>query len=159
MSQAKSKKLSGFLVLAFFVLSIGIGLALLKKPKDTKVTPASQAPEITIEPGKTELEGQLVVDFPEFPVYPGANIVSSYKKQEGEKVGFEANWEVDVSVGEIMVWYIDSLSQSGWVFEEEPVVDRTSEQFIIAQMDELRVHLSVEREEGITEINVEVPFQ
>ena len=157
MGKEKSKKLF-VLLLAFLVLVIGVGVALLKKPKDTKVIPADQIPA-TVEPGKTELEGQLVPDFPEFPVYPGANIVSSYKKQEESKVGFEANWEVEASVNEIMVWYSDALKESGWVFEEEPVVDETSEQQLIVRKDETRVYLTVEEGVLITEINVEIPFQ
>lgn len=110
------------------------------------------------EPGKEEVTGELVEGFPELPVYPGATILKSYKKQEGEKVGFEANWEVDVSVDEIMAWYIDALREAGWIFEEEPVVDKTFEQFIIAQKDESRVYLTVEREEEVTEINAEFPI-
>ena len=158
MGQPKSKILFVFFVLLFSVLAIGVGVALLKKPKDIKVTPG-QTPEITVEPGKTELEGQLIAGFPEFPVYPGANIVSSYKKQEGDKVGFEANWEADASVNEIIVWYIDALRESGWVFEEEPELDYTSEQQLIARKDETTVYLTAEREEGVTEINAEIPFQ
>ena len=158
MGKAKSKILFVFFVLVFSVLAIGVGVALLKKPKDTKITPAGQAP-VTIEPGKTELEGQLVAGFPEFPVYPGANIVSSYKKQEESKVGFEANWEADASVSEVIVWYIDALRESGWVFEEEPDDLSISEQSLVAKKDNLRVYLTVEEGVSITEINVEIPFQ
>ena len=114
------------------------------------------------EPGKTEVGGMLIPDFPEFPVYPGATTISSYKKQEGEKVGFEANWETDDSVSEVMVWYINALKEAGWVFEEEPEeVDEIFEQFLIAAKDEIRVYLNVEREEGAekSEISAEFPLQ
>lgn len=145
-----------YLVIAVAVLVIVAGTVLLlpKKPSET-VIPIQ-------EPGKTEVEGMLILDFPELPVYPGATTISSYKKQEGEKVGFEANWEADESVSEVMVWYINALKEAGWVFEEEPEdVDEIFEQFLIAAKDEIRVYLTVEREEGAekSEISAEFPLQ
>jgi len=149
------KKKTFLYILLIFVLFIGIwsGATYVRKRGEVSLDER--------EPGKEELAGELVGGFPELPVYPEATILKSYKKQEGEKVGFEANWEVDASVGEIMAWYIDALKEAGWVFEEEPVVDETSEQSLVARKDNVRVYLIVEREEGalITEINAEFPIQ
>ena len=153
-AQGRSNLLLIFLVISFVFIAIVTGVFLLNKPSK-KLAPSK-------EPGKTELEGELVAGFPELPVYQGAALVNSYKKQEGEKVGFEANWEIDASVSEVMIWYIDALSESGWVFEEVPEdVDEVFEQSLIAQKDETRVYLTVEREEGAekTEISAEFPVQ
>jgi len=142
------------LVAVVFLIIVAVAGFLLQKKSSEELIPIQ-------EPGKTEVGGMLIPDFPELPVYPGATTISSYKKQEGEKVGFEANWEADASVSEVMVWYINALREADWVFEEEPVVDETSEQFLIAAKDEIRVYLNVEREEGAekSEISAEFPLQ
>ena len=150
---SKNKKITVFVILLIFVLFFTIW------SRVTTVQKKVDAPQEIGEPGKEELTGELVEGFPVLSVYPNAALLNSYKKQEGEKVGFEANWEVNASVFEVMSWYIDSLSQSGWVFEEEPVVDESFEQYIIAERDGLKLFFSVEREESITVINAEIPFQ
>lgn len=115
-----------------------------------------------VEPGKTEVIGQLVSGFPQFPRYPGAVVKSSYKKQEGERVGYEAVWENDDSVSEVIEWYRVRLRELKWkeVDFSETVISG-SEKFLHAKMDGLEVFLAVEvdGEVGLTEINVEFPLQ
>jgi len=153
----QNKSYFSYLVIAVVLLVIVVVTGFLLPRKSSEESIPIQ------EPGKTEVEDTLILGFPEFPVYPGATTISSYKKEEGEKVGFEANWEADASVSEVMAWYINALEEAGWVFEEEPEdVDEIFEQFLIAAKDEIRVYLSVEKEEEgakKVEISAEFPLQ
>lgn len=153
-AQNKSYIIYLSVVVVFLVIVAATGF-LLSKRTSKELGPAQ-------EPGKTEVESMLIPDFPELAVYPGADTISSYKKQEEGKVGFEANWEVDASVSEVMTWYVDALKEAGWVLEEEPEgVDEVFEQFLIAEKGDMRVYLTVEREEGAekVEINAEFPIR
>ena len=123
------------------------------------VNKRDEVPQEIGEPGIEKLTGKLVKDFPQLPVYPDAVLLNSNKTQEKEKVGFEANWEVNASVFEVMTWYVDAFSESGWIFEEEPEVNETFEQYFIAERNGFRVQIIVEKEEGGTLINAEFPFQ
>ncbi len=137
--------------IVLIMIAAGAGILILKKPSE-KLAPSK-------EPGKTELEGELVAGFPELPVYSGSALVNSYKKQEADMVGFEANWETDGTVSEIMSFYIETLPEEGWVIKEMPDTVNLYDQQLIAERDKTRFYLTVEEGEEKTEINVEIPLQ
>jgi len=158
--QPNQSKSNFFITLASIAFIIVAGTSLLisvKRPVQKTIFVGNAS-----EPGKVDLDSELVAGFPEFPVYPDATIINSYKKTEGAKVGYEANWKADDTVAQIASWYYEALIDMGWNFEEQPNnFEEYGEQFFLVSKDDLTIYLTVELEPGIseTEINVEVPVQ
>ena len=162
-AQTKSNFFLMLAVIAFLLVS-GVALTLgVKRPVDKTIF-INEASEVeTAEPGKTEIEGGVIYDFPQFPVYPGANIVSSYKKEEGDRVGFSTSWVSGEPVGEITNWYVGELQDLGWIILISPDPDplgEYSEQFIQVAYGELKANIIIEAGEGkYTQIDIEFPIQ
>lgn len=115
------------------------------------------------EPGKTELAGGLLSDFPNFPAYPGSVAKRSYRKEEGELVGYSVLWLIDDydNVSEVMRWYTDMLTSQSWVILENPDESESLKELSIkAGLGDLVVYLTVEKEEkSPLEVNIEFPLQ
>ncbi len=81
------------------------------------------SPEAVIpSPNYTELKGQLAAGFPQFPVYPSAELEESHKKNDAieNMRGYSANWMIEGnhSVTEVMNWYRTELIKAGWTIKE-----------------------------------------
>lgn len=159
------KKISvSFLVLVFVatVLTLAQGGAyLFRQPQSKAVNDLPLAlPSNTAANEKIELTGELIADFPILPVYENASLVNSYKKTEGQRVGFEANWTTDDAVNVVMNWYMQNVQNDGWTVLEPPAnPDADSEQFAVLEKDGRRLNLTVEQETlAETEIHAEFPL-
>ena len=162
LAQTKSNFFLMLAMIAFLLVS-GVALTLgVKRPVDKTIF-INEASEVeTAEPGKTELAGGVLFDFPSFPQYPGSDVLSSYKKEEGEKVGYSVKWLSDETVGEITNWYVAKLPELGWTILFYPDPDPLgvyTEQFIQVIRGDLKIDIVIEKEEGRTEIDVEFPIQ
>ena len=74
-------------VITFLVVS-GSALVLGTDKLVNKKLTVNKASEINyIEPCKTEVASEIIYDFPSFPQYPNSEVVSSYRKEEGDNVG------------------------------------------------------------------------
>jgi hypothetical protein len=63
---------------------------------------------------------KLVVGFPDIPVYPKANLISSVSEPNADGIIYQSIWEVSESVPNISSWYIKSLEDSGWIIDVKP---------------------------------------
>lgn len=106
-----------------------------------------------------KLQGQLVSGFPDFPIYPGASIIGSYKKIDGERIGFEATWETEISQNEVAAWYLNEFNKYiGWTIHELPDTFNSDELVFRIEKNNQKSTLTIEREDDITEITVEFPL-
>jgi hypothetical protein len=114
------------------------------------------------------VEGQLVADFPAMPVYPGAVLEDSYKKEDAGKVGYEASWVTTARFADVANWYVRALRDAGWLILEAPPLKMAPDDIDVAtaikvQRNEITATLFIEQEveegEGLhTEIDVEIPL-
>lgn len=142
------------------IILISALLAALLQIRDTSLRPTpTQAPYIQ-EPENNivEAEGELVEGFPEFPVYPGAEIHESAVRRQAYNTGRDiyAEWTTNDSVIEVMRWYEQELSKLGWSIGEPNDPENPSEQIIQITKDNLSGYVAAEDEEGTTEIVVDL---
>lgn len=126
------------------------------------------------EPGKVfGEEGQLVAGFPSVPQYPGATLLSSYRKVDGTRAGYEAKWEIDEPIITVVPWFIEEFTEGGWDWTiiEAPETFENTEQEILVTGDfgNAIFHFDQEapageedenaEEEVATHVVVEIPLQ
>ena len=104
--------------------------------------------------------GKLVEGFPQFPIFPDSVVEKSYKKEEGGRAGFEADYTSNKSPKEAIVWYRDELKKLGWSIYSEQIEGVQGEFNIMAERGKEKVNIFAEKEEGEeTEIAIEIPLQ
>lgn len=156
MSARNNKVYLFFLILVLFIGAIVVGTSLFnKRPSLPTVSEGEQTP------GIEELQERLVANFPQIPVYPNATLVSSYKKHDNTKVGFEATWQTPDNVSDVSKWYAEQLPLTHWVIvEPSENLNAEGEQFMIAKRGEFDLYLIVENEDGdITSVHAEFPIR
>ncbi len=114
---------------------------------------------ITGDPNKVEVKNQLISTFPSFPVYPEAKIVRSAKIGQAPSRGFEAKWETNESVPQVMSWYLSELKKEGWEIVTPPGdTYTTGEQIAKLSKEQMTVTLDIDQEsKNVTEIIVNIP--
>lgn len=152
------------------VLAIIIGVLLLlfvviwaknyPKISSNMLTPGTKSTDLKINLPivKTQdLQGSLVANFPEFPVYEGAKVTSSFMGTQNGKTVYGATWEVnriegnppdETSVRTVMHWYEDDPLPETWIFDE-PLqqsgnVDNPSKSWLTVSKNGIKVSLTVE---------------
>lgn len=63
---------------------------------------------------------KLVTGFPDLPRYPDSQIIGSKSYTEEGGIGFEAEYNVESTIDEIISWYKQHLVDSGWEISYEP---------------------------------------
>ena len=126
----------------------------------------STAENLSTDPSRMEVKGQMVEGFPAFPVYPGAMIEESSKVKDSpdSEKGYRAEWRIDkvLSVPQVMKWYLDELKTEGWTIKQAPVDPQTyGEQAAIVSKGDVDAHLNVEigDDKKTTEIMVDIPIE
>jgi len=163
LAQTKSNFFLMLAMIAFLLVS-GVALTIsVKRPVDKTIYVGEASEVETTEPGITEFIGEVVFDFPSFPLYPDSSVLNSYKKEEGDRVGFSASWVSGDRVGEITNWYVEELQDLGWIILTSPDPDplgEYTEQFIQVASGELKANIIIEVEDGgLTYIDIEFPLQ
>jgi hypothetical protein len=103
-------------------------------------------------------EGALVEDFPPFPSYPGAKIIKSSQIAFREKEGFSADWTTSASFANVVNFYVDAAKKNNWqVLSENPDVTKSEQQLELV-VDGRKVNVTVEREQGSSETEIEISF-
>lgn len=159
-----SKKLILASAALVVLVALGAWFVVVDKTTTPKETPASQVNSETrnSDPSFTEVKSQLISGFPQFPVYPGAQLEYSAKREktstpEGD---FRAKWEIKdrEAVDKVLQWYLTELPKYGWVITE-PSSDREAmgEQGAQIAKNGLTATINVEAKEGKTEILVLIP--
>jgi hypothetical protein len=148
-------KLVIFLVI--LILVAGIGLVLLKSSQNGNV-----ADIVTPKPNYTTLQNQLVATFPDFPVYPGAEVIESRKLDgavDGVK-GYSADWEINGSkatVDGVVSWYKTQLVNAGWTLTPiDPSNNVGVEQYVKVSKGSQNALVTIETGEGSDPSNVGV---
>ena len=103
----------------------------------------------------------IVGGFPPIPVYPEAELDSSYKKTSNGEIGYQAKWYTSDGTDIVSQWYVSELENTGWQFEEKTYTTTQNENFFIATKGQNRLYLGIEVEvdDGSTEILVEFPVR
>jgi hypothetical protein len=115
--------------------------------------PNTNLPLVTTE----VLEGALIPDFPEIPVYEGARIQHSEQGVEDGHPVYRATWTIDrvdnkpldvTSVRKIMHWFEDDALPTEWIFEEplqqEGDSDNPSKSWLTVRRNGVYVTVTVE---------------
>lgn len=107
----------------------------------------------------TQLKGAMLQEFPEFPLYPSAKIVSSQYTPEKQQPfyqpeSFQAFLETDQSVSTVIQWYVLNLKKEGWTIKREPDVDSLSDQNIVIEKQNQLATINAERDGDETEIAI-----
>lgn len=97
------------LVLVFLVV-VGTWLMIGKNGKVVE-------PRMGLQEGVVDLGGRIDPNFPEFPRYPGIQVLKSYRKTLGNNEGFTVIWEATDAVDEVTRWYVKELVGQGWEVE------------------------------------------
>ena len=147
-----------FLVFLVFVVGALVYFLVWQKPMPripTASREAGNALEVEVK------DGELLANFPDVPVYPGATIDYSYSQSGTQAQAYEGHWEAQSSVGEITQWYLDNLVADGWeILDEVEEVFTVNEHYFQARKGDLIANFIIECEscEGTTEIYVEIPY-
>lgn len=147
-------------ILLAFIIAVFLGatkLALQNAQRQRAYVP--QDLNLQQESDTMEVEGELVPDFPEFPMYPGAVIAESSQRQvyRQESGDVRAEWTADGTVMKVMDWYLKVLPNNGWTITELPD-DRKSEGEQIVQFNKTNLYgtLIIEGEKvGLTKIVID----
>lgn len=160
--------IASILLLAGTVLVVVIGLVFfLKSSSPSPLTPTEPPLTVSTTPSQekenvTELKGELVAGTPEFPVYPGAQVKKSYKKDIDQKTDYVVVWEAKGAVPQTMAWYAAELKKSGWQIEGPDFPEAKDEQQLIATNDTYKVKLIVglefDEETGQEGLNILAEF-
>ena len=111
------------------------------------------------EPGKVSAQGRLVDGFPELPVLPNSTVEKSYKKEDGVRIGYEADYLINTPPKEAMIWYKLEFQKLGWLIYNEQIEGIESEFAFTAKKGDQIVNVFAESEDGKTEISLEIPLQ
>ncbi len=107
---------------------------------------------------KRSLKHGLVDGFPQLPIVPDAELVQSYDKTEGERIGYEAVYHSQRSVPEVVQFYEEKLGSRGWTVVDLPSNRAAVEQSISFKKGRRLLVIAVESEGDHTEIVLEVPI-
>ena len=104
-----------------------------------------------------ESQTALFKKYPDFPIYPGAEFVSSEDNLENK---FSATWVVSDSIPRVMSWYISNLISQGWG-DLVPPANSNDESLQYAELfkDNQRMQLSIIKDstDNKVKIVVEMP--
>ena len=103
--------------------------------------------------------GKMLAGAPDFPVYPGADVKKSFRKEKSEGIEYLLIWEVNAPVVEVMKWYGEMLRTAGWDVEGPDLPESDQEQNARLTKNDLVVNLLVriddDGEERMTIISAE----
>lgn len=151
----KKTSLFIFVGITFIVVVSFLVQANQKRPQTSlAVSPVAQTGEIS------RYEQSLPPGMPDFPVFPDAQLVSSYDKKEAGKVGYDAKWESNTPITDIVYWYQYQFTRNPeWTIIESPFNPKATESFYIVERNGTRFVLIVEVEDAKTEITLEVALR
>ncbi len=153
-----------FILLAAVVIIFISVVTLIAKIKHQSQATLTQASETNIPKDQlfTSVKNNLISQFPNFPVYPGA-LVSESRKFTGaveNNKGYSALWKLETadSVSLVADWYKSELIKDDYILDEI-LPDGPDEQIIKAKKDGNSYILIMEKEDqsGI-EILLDIPL-
>lgn len=156
----------GTLFIVIFVLTVYVKLPVIDTTRSNAASSPTSLP--TQSPKSLErAEKKLLKGVPDFPIYPGAQILHSYIKHEKNLVGYEAEWQASDTVSNITSWYVNSLTTAGWTVTRIPEllakitppgpVDEI-EFMVTAVKNNTTVNLIIENEQDLTISHIHAEF-
>lgn len=91
--------------------------------------------------------GKMLAGAPDFPVYPGADVKKSFRKEKSGGIEYLLIWEVNAPVVEVMKWYGEVLRTTGWDVEGPDLPQSDDEQNARLTKNDLVVNLLVRIDE------------
>lgn len=102
---------------------------------------------------------KLAAGFPEIPVYPGANLISSASEPKAGGTFYQSTWEVNAGVPDISVWYLRSLPDSGWMIDVKPAdINVDDIQNIISVKEDKTLNLGIIKEADGNSVKITAEF-
>lgn len=152
--------LAKVILLFILVFSLIAYLFVRKNILEPPVQKEEAPKQVATDPSFNEALGQLLPGFPEFPLYPGAELVGSAEVNlpDEPNQGYRVKWITKDLVPQVMGWYLEALSQTGWVVEEPNDPEAEGEQVANIRKDDFKGYLAVESEgsDGEVEIVVDI---
>jgi hypothetical protein len=114
--------------------------------------------EASAAPTSNQIEGTIIDDFPDFPFYPGAQVLSSQRTAAYGKqpVSYQAYFESKDSVSKIVKWYKENLVKAGWKIDPESDTSQPEEQTLSVSNSSREGTVFVENEGSETFISIHV---
>ncbi len=98
------------------------------------------------------VKGSFLADFPTFPLFSGANIVSS--QHSNQTASYQAYLTSSSSVSEIINWYQSELQKDGWNLVSGPDSKQSDDQNIILSKGNMTATVNVEHENNVSNISI-----
>lgn len=94
--------------------------------------------------------------FPDIPVYPQAVLVDSVKDEQSQGGPFyTVHWTADAQVAEVMSWYANKLTESGWSVFVALGDPQSAIQFSEFRKGDLYLQLSVVKKQDQQSVSIE----
>ena len=165
MERKKNTRLVIYAVIIFILVTLVILRTVISQQEQTKSDAAANntSPSISLN----KVEGTLLPQIPDFPLYPGVEIDYSYEKRDGNKVGYEVELKTPDTATVIANWYLQALPAAGWTITRTPESIATItppgpptdiEFMIIAEKDGREAIFIIENEGGSPESEIYAEF-
>ena len=135
-------------ILLIIVFAVVAFLLVRKNIPELPVPKEEVTKQVATDPNFAEVKGQLLPGFPEFPIYPGAELVGSAEVNlpDEPNQGYRVKWTTYDPVPQVMDWYLEELSKTGWVVEEPNDPEAEGEQVANIHKGGFKGHIAVESE-------------
>lgn len=105
-------------------------------------------------------QGELVSDFPDMPVYPGAIVEKSTEINDGDQYGYIGTWKIENKTStEVLRFYLTEGKKRNWTIVHSPDLSpNSSNEYIEARINGKKAYIIVEKESDDKEVEVRVDF-
>jgi hypothetical protein len=144
--KTKSSYLVAKIIIFLLVVSLAAGAYFYRQYK------------LSVPPPVTIVEKEIIYGFPDFPIYPEAEIKSSQRTEKYglEPISYQAYMDSHDSVLNIIKWYKDTLTEEGWTIMPNSDEENEFEQYLTVIRDKTKAVVFAEKEEGESFILIHV---
>lgn len=158
------KKPGVTLIIAGFIIILGVVLYIptsnLIKKNTNPSTVQNDQDTIEMEDSAVYAQGELVSDFPDVPVYPGAEIEKSTEINNEGEYGYVATWKTNAkNIPDVLKFFLAEAKKRNWPIVQSPDLSgRSGEEYIETRIDNRKVYITVEKEDdGAVEYRIDFP--
>jgi hypothetical protein len=156
MRNKNSNKIAFYVILAGVLLIVLVTIISRNKPTqvdlgDNTVQTNDQVDATDSGDDIVEAEGELVDGFPDFPIYPGAELEKSNQSTYQGRTAYSGTWISTGTVQKVMAWYRDQAKQKNWEIIDDPSNPASGqEQHLNLNVDGQLINVTVELEDNQT---------
>ncbi len=158
------KKPGVTLIIIGFIILLGVILYIptskLIKSNTGSGTAQNSDATVEMEDSAVYAQGELVSDFPDVPVYPGAEIEKSTEINNDGEYGYVATWKTKAkTIPEVLKFFLAEAKSRNWPIVQSPDLSgKSGEEYIETKIDGRKVYITVEKEDnGTVEYKVDFP--